>query len=85
VSIRQVPPAQAFRALLPHAHCFDVGEVNATRDFTEAYFALTASVPVFELSYSPSLERLPALLGAILKSAGVRDRVRTRASVSAAR
>lgn len=83
VSIRQLPPAQAFRALLPHAHCFDVGDVHATRDFTQAYFTLAASVPIFELSYSPSLERLPALLGAILKSAGVRDRVRIRACVAA--
>lgn len=68
-SVMRVPPSKAFAALLPHAHCFDVAAVEATRSFTGDYLTLAHDVPVFALTFSPDLERLPELLHAVVSSA----------------
>lgn len=71
VSIARVPPAQAFSALLPHAHCFDLSDVEATRLFTDDYLTLASEVPVFSVRYSPDLDRLPELLHTIVSAADI--------------
>jgi hypothetical protein len=71
LSISRVPPAQAFSALLPHAHCFDLGDVEATRLFTDDYLTLASEVPVFSVRYSPNLDRLPELLHTIVSAADI--------------
>jgi hypothetical protein len=69
VSIMRLSPPRAFSSLLPHAHCFDVNAVEATRSLTTDYLTVAQAIPVFELSYSPDLERLPELMHAIVSSA----------------
>jgi len=71
VSIARVPPAQAFSALLPHAHCFDLSDVEATRLFTDDYLTLASEVPVFSVRYSPDLDQLPELLHTIVSAADI--------------
>ncbi len=68
-AVVRLPPSKAFPALLPHAHCFDVAEVEAARSFTGDYLTLAHDVPVFTLTFSPDLERLPELLHAVVSSA----------------
>jgi hypothetical protein len=71
VSISRVAPAQAFSALLPHAHCFDLSDVDATRVFTDDYLTLASEVPVFKVRYTPDLDRLPELLHTIVSAADI--------------
>jgi hypothetical protein len=71
VSISRVAPAQAFSALLPHAHCFDLSDVEATRVFTDDYLTLASEVPVFKVRYAPDLDRLPELLHTIVSAADI--------------
>jgi hypothetical protein len=71
VSISRVAPAQAFSALLPHAHCFDLSDVDATRVFTDDYLTLASEVPVFKVRYAPDLDRLPELLHTIVSAADI--------------
>jgi hypothetical protein len=65
----RLSPARAFSALLPHAHCFDVTDVEATRRVASDYLTLAERTPVFTLSYAPDLDRLPELAGTILSTA----------------
>ncbi len=71
VSISRVPAAQAFSALLPHAHCFDLSDVETTRVFTDDYLTLASEVPVFSVKYSPDLDRLTELLHTIVSAADI--------------
>ena len=71
VSISRVAPAQAFSALLPHAHCFDLSDVDATRVFTDDYLTLASEVPVFKVRYAPDLDRLPELIHTIVSAADI--------------
>jgi hypothetical protein len=71
VSISRMPAAQAFSALLPHAHCFDLGDVEATRLFTDDYLTLASEVPVFSVRYVPDLDRLTDLLHTIISAADI--------------
>jgi hypothetical protein len=57
----RLTPAAAFTALLPHAHCFSVGDRAATRRLVEHYLALAARVPVVMLPVEWRLAALPAL------------------------
>lgn len=71
VSISRVAPAPAFSALLPHAHCFDLSDVEATRVFTDDYLTLASEVPVFKVRYAPDLDRLPEMLHTIVSAADI--------------
>jgi hypothetical protein len=71
MSIARVAPARAFSALLPHAHCFDLSDVDATRVFTDDYLTLASEVPVFSVRYAPDLDRLPELLHTIVSAADI--------------
>ena len=54
--------SQAFAALLPHAHCFDVHNSAECQRFVEDYMTLSSLVPVRMLSYRPDFEQLPELV-----------------------
>jgi hypothetical protein len=64
-----LPRAQAFSALLAHAHCFDVQDPAHTRHLVESYLAMVSLVPVFALQYRPDLQRLPQLIEIIQDAA----------------
>lgn len=63
--ISPIKRAQAFSAVLPHAHCFDEGDPDHMRRMVRDYFNLVDRVPTFALEYRPDFERLPALIDAV--------------------
>jgi hypothetical protein len=65
-----LPQAQAFSALLAHAHCYDVQDRSHTRRLVDSYLAIVALVPVLSLHYRPGLQRLAQLVQIIQDAAG---------------
>ena len=65
-----LPQAQAFTALLAHAHCYDAQDRSHTRRLVDSYLAIVSLVPVFALQYRPDLQRLPQLTEIIKDAAG---------------
>jgi hypothetical protein len=68
--IRQVPPAEAFRAVLAHAHVFDPFDNARREQMLHAYLDLVAHVPVVEVSFAPVSENFVGLLDAIGEALG---------------
>ena len=68
--VERLPPTNAFRAALAHAHCFDTGNPDSRRRLLENYLELAACVPVYHVTYRPGIQALPVLLDAILAAAG---------------
>jgi hypothetical protein len=62
VSIKQLSPAQAFRAVLLHGHFFNLKTSELMRQMISNYLKLTSLVPVFEVRFRPGFDRLPLLL-----------------------
>ncbi len=65
LTLRQIPPARAFAALLPHAYCFSLQELDDKRRIIERYLDLARRVPVYEIEFQPDFESLPAVLDAL--------------------
>jgi hypothetical protein len=65
-----LPQAQAFSALLAHAHCFDAQDRTHTQRLVESYLAVVSLVPVFALQYRPDLQQLPQLAEIIKDAVG---------------
>jgi hypothetical protein len=65
-----LPKAQAFSALLAHAHCYDAQDRSHTRRLVDSYLTIVSLVPVFALQYRPDLQRLPELIEMITDAAG---------------
>ena len=63
--VERLRPSVAFPALLAHAYCFSLQEVEFRRRMVEHYLDLAARVPVFAIRIESGLERLPATLDAI--------------------
>lgn len=57
-----VPGPQAFTALLPHAHCFDVHTPETVNRLVNDYWALIERVPVYEVAYRPDFTLLPRVV-----------------------
>jgi hypothetical protein len=64
-----LPQAQAFSALLAHAHCYDAQDPAHTRRLAESYLAMVSLVPVFALQYRPDLQWLSQLIEMIQDAA----------------
>ena len=71
--LNRLPPAAAFRALLPHAHVFTLQDPERTRSMMNSYLSLAESVPVFELHVPNGLEQLDRV-AAMIESAVSRSR-----------
>ena len=65
VQVRQLSSAQAFLGVLAHAYCFNLQDLTRKQSMMRRYLDLVAQVPVFEISFRPGLERLPAILSEI--------------------
>jgi hypothetical protein len=65
-----LPQAQAFSALLAHAHCYDAQDRRHTQRLADSYLAMVSLVPVFALQYRPGLQQLPQLTEIIQDAAG---------------
>jgi hypothetical protein len=68
--VRLLPQAQAFSALLAHAHCYDAQDRRHTQRLADSYLAMVSLVPVFALQYRPGLQQLPQLTEIIKDAAG---------------
>ena len=64
------PPARALQAVLAHAHCFEPENRNARLRLLRNYLEISTRVPTYVIRYQPGLERLEALLDAVLSMAG---------------
>lgn len=64
-----LPQAQAFSALLAHAHCYDAQDRSHARRLADSYLAIVSRVPVFTLHYRPDLQQLPQLIDIIQDAA----------------
>ncbi len=60
-SLTRIPAGEAFRALLPHAHVFDLEDTDERRRVVSHYLAVAATTPVYDLVYRPDFEQLPEL------------------------
>jgi hypothetical protein len=65
-----VQEAEAFPAVLTHAHAFDPFDVDRRKRMMEAYLAAVASVPVYEIWFSADPARFSVLLDSIEETLG---------------
>ena len=66
VRIAPIAPAEAFTALLTHAHEFDWSDADRRAAMVETYLRVVADVPMFAVSFVPSADRIDALFDAIV-------------------
>jgi hypothetical protein len=66
--VDRLTPSAAFRALLPHARCFDAEDAGVRRRLLEHYLELAAVVPVYDLRFAAGLDQLSAVLTCIERS-----------------
>lgn len=64
-TINRLTPATAFTAVLAHAHYFTINNAPRSRLMINNYLGLVRDVPVFNVTYSRSLNNLPGVLQAI--------------------
>lgn len=67
--ITPLAPAQAFSALLAHAHCFDAANPADVTRLVADYLTVADRVPVLTCRYRPGLSSLPELVGQIERAA----------------
>jgi hypothetical protein len=58
-------PAEAFSALVPHAHCFDPASPVDGRQFVEDYLTVAAGIPVYALTYRGGIARLSGVIDVV--------------------
>jgi hypothetical protein len=63
--LERLRPAEAFSALVPHAHCFDPVSPADARQFAEDYLTIVAGVPVYALTYRGGIARLAGVLDVV--------------------
>ena len=64
--IERVLPAEAFRAVLAHAHTFDPFNGPRREQMLRTYLDLVARVPIFEARFAPAREQVEALLDTLV-------------------
>lgn len=65
VTVRRLPVAQAFPKILVHACWFSIRTFEGKRRLIDNYLDLAARTPIFQLTFKPGLDNLPAILDAI--------------------
>jgi hypothetical protein len=68
VEIRLLSRAEAFTALVPHAYCFSLSDLEKKRQMMRHYMDLAAHTPTFAVSIRSGMERLPQVIDAIEKT-----------------
>jgi hypothetical protein len=66
LDVRPVAASDAFTALLPHAHCFDLGSEAEVARLVSDYSRLVESVPARSIAYEPCFSVLPRLIRALV-------------------
>lgn len=62
VELVRLPTPDALRALEPHAHRFNLGDLERKRRTMQAYLRLTARVPILHARFVPGFDRLGSVL-----------------------
>lgn len=62
--------ADALRALEPHAHRFNLGDLERKRRTMQAYLRLTARVPILRARFAPGFDHLGSVLDDLERSIG---------------
>ena len=65
VTVRRLSSAEAFAAVLSHAWSFALQDRERKRRMINHYLELVARTPIFDISFQPGRENLPAILDAI--------------------
>ena len=65
VSVRRLPFAEAFSTILSHACWFTIDDAARKRVVIDHYLDLASQTPIYDVSFTPSFENLPAVLDAI--------------------
>jgi hypothetical protein len=63
--IRRLGKAESVTALIPHAYCFSLANIERKRRMMEQYFDLAAHTPIFMVSFAPGFDRLALVLDRI--------------------
>jgi hypothetical protein len=71
VIVSRLAPSDAFLALLTHAYCYSLEDVDRHREMIDHYLDAARSVPVYRVIFEPGLDRLPATLDAIESEIGM--------------
>ncbi len=62
VGLEPLRPADAFPALLPHAYCFSMEDIEGNRVMIDEYLRLVERVPVWCIRFRTGLENLPRIV-----------------------
>jgi hypothetical protein len=65
VVVRQLPPKEAFSAVLTHACCFSLRDADRKRRMIRHYLDLAAGVPIYLVRFQAGLANLPHILDAV--------------------
>jgi hypothetical protein len=65
VGIQRLSPIRAFPAVLSHAYCFSLQDMERKQRMMHAYLALVRGVPVCTIRFSGRLENLPQILDGV--------------------
>lgn len=65
VTVRKLPLAEAFGAVLGHAWSFGLEDGERKRRMIHNYLDLVAGTPVFDIGFQPGLNHLPVILDTI--------------------
>jgi hypothetical protein len=65
VVIQRLSPIRAFPAVLSHAYCFSLQNMERKQRMMHAYLALVRKVPVCTVRFSRGIEKLPQILDGI--------------------
>ena len=65
VEIQRSLPIRAFPAVLSHAYCFSLQNMERKQRMMRAYLALIRELPVFTIRFSSGIEKLPQILDGI--------------------
>jgi hypothetical protein len=71
VTVRSLPAAEAFPAVLAHAYCYSLEDVDRNRVMLDHYIELSAHVPVFSVRFRAGLDHLPAILDEVERVVGM--------------
>jgi hypothetical protein len=74
VQLRQLSPPQAFPAVLAHAYCYSLDDVERNRQMIANYLDLCGRSPIYRVAFRAGLDHLPAILDAIEEAVGMMPR-----------
>jgi hypothetical protein len=64
---RLIPASEAFTGMAANAYAYDVNNSAATRNLAGELLRVAATIPAFELTFSPGLEQLPGMVAEVIQ------------------